>query len=513
MKKLKEEKSLTSDERLIHADSGEGGQLDLSPDKEKIDKEVTKELKDRVKYVEDEINNAETPKPEATTSDGKKKGVEGLTKPAKKLKEKLVLEEPSDMLSERLVLKEDDILDEAVNLTEAPVDDVKELVEDYLFNQFSNVIDNIALVLSSKIKGYDADWAAEEPDDDAIYQQITELVGLISDDLFANAGNYDEGLNEAIPKDAIRAYKRHYNPSNTSSSALDYQNSNLTEISPDEALKLITAGQGENIRMLVGNQLVKLNTRNYGDKDFRNQWLDRDKAYTTKKGNTTTDTMHMPAKHLFTIADKIYVADEKYKDQELLQNRAENPESRRSNGNDSFRTFSPVINLNRNSWSGVGDVVRGSGTGYSGTTDSRELRRFVDRNRSSSSNRNNVKDAAARLRYLDSEKDLQAHTKEYYNLKRNLRYNRDELNDAENNLERIKNSGSPEVIHKREQVANLENQLKSIRKQLALLNFELEGADETDAEAIRSAQAKFDRAKDTLDAAEARINQLLGRNR
>ena len=40
MKKLREDKALeTKDERLIHADSGEGGQLDLSPDKVKIDKD------------------------------------------------------------------------------------------------------------------------------------------------------------------------------------------------------------------------------------------------------------------------------------------------------------------------------------------------------------------------------------------------------------------------------------------------------------------------------------------
>ena len=98
MKKLTEDKALPAeDERLIHADSGEGGQLDLSPDKEKINKEVTKELKDRVRYVEDEINDAETPKPEATTGDGKKNGVEGLTKPAKKLKEKLIIIELKDL--------------------------------------------------------------------------------------------------------------------------------------------------------------------------------------------------------------------------------------------------------------------------------------------------------------------------------------------------------------------------------------------------------------------------------
>ena len=177
MKKLREDKALeTKDERLIHADSGEGGQLDLSPDKEKIDKEVTKELKDRVKYVEDEINDAETPKPEATTGDGKKKGVEGLTKPVRKLKEKLILEEPSDMLSERLILDEDD---------------------------------------------------------------------------------------------TIKVY---------------HKNSNLTEVSVNEALDLVKRGQGKNVRMLIGEQLVRLN-------------------------DTRT-----PTKQLFTIADKVYVT----KDQNLL---------------------------------------------------------------------------------------------------------------------------------------------------------------------------------------------------
>ncbi len=172
MKKLREDKALPAeDERLIHADSGEGGQLDLSPDKEKINKEVTKELKDRVRYVEDEINDAETPKPEATTGDGKKKGVEGLTKPAKKLKEKLILEEPSDILSERLILDEDD-------------------------------------------------------------------------------------------KDTIKVYRG---------------NSDLTEVSINEALNLVKNGQGKNVRMLIGEQLVRLNDQNKN------------------------------VKRLFTIADKVYI--------------------------------------------------------------------------------------------------------------------------------------------------------------------------------------------------------------
>ena len=73
--------------------------------------------------------------------------------------------------------------------------------------------------------------------------------------------------------------------------------------------------------------------------------------------------------------------------------------------------------------------------------------------------------------------------------------------------------GSPENKYKREQVERLEAELKRIRKQLALLNFELEDADENDAAAIAQAQAKFDAAEQTFNTAQDRMNQLLGRNR
>ncbi len=513
MKKLNEEKTLPSeDERLIHADSGEGGQLDLSPDKEKIDKEVIKELEDRVDYVEKEINDADTPKPEATTDSGK--GVEGLTKPAK-IKEKLILEEPSDMLSERLILSEDDILDEAVDLTEAPVDGIREMVEEYLFYQFSDVLDNIAMVLSSKVKGYNADWCAEETNDNAIDQKITELVGLVSDDLFANAGNYDENLDEAIPKDAIRAYKQHYNPNEKSGNALDYQNSNLTEISPEEATKLLKTDDASKIRVLIGGKLVKLNS-GHGDNEFRSNWVDRDKVYTKRSGETVSDTRYMPAKHIINIADKIYVADEKKKGTDIISTRSQSSMGAVPNTG-STRRFSPAVNIaSNNSWSDYGSRVRGSGGGWGSSTDANELRRYIDRNKSArpgTETANDVKDAKARLRYLDSEIALQKPTKEYANLKSGLRSQQRELNRAENELNSAKSSGSPETTYKRNQVAQLEAELKRIRKQLALLNFELEGADETDAEAVKAAQDRYDNAKSALDQAQDRISQLLGRNR
>ncbi len=80
-------------------------------------------------------------------------------------------------------------------------------------------------------------------------------------------------------------------------------------------------------------------------------------------------------------------------------------------------------------------------------------------------------------------------------------------------MNQAKEGGSPETRYKRDEVARLEAQLKNIRRQLALLNYELEDANEADAEAVNAAQARFDSAKGALDQAQTRINQLLGRNR
>ena len=351
MRKLIEDKAPENkDERLIHADSGEGGQLDLSPDKEKIDKEVTKELKDRVKYVQKEINDAETPKPEATTGDGKKKGVEGLTKPIKKLKEKLILEEPSDILSERLTFDEDD-------------------------------------------------------------------------------------MNEAIPKDAINAYKYHYSPNRKGPDALDFQNSNLTEISPEDALEMIKSGNGDNIRMLIGGRLVKLsNYRNYGDANFRNQWVTGDKSYKTRTGKTITDTKDMPARHLLSIADKIYSADEKMKDRKLSKARSENPES--PNNHSSIDVHSPFA---KNWWS---TEIRGSGnypwrSTYDGSTGGLKYDMYRAKKYGDDRDRAMVKDTGARLRYLDSERDLQKPTKKYQELKSRLKDYKNRVNYTEKEIDQL----------------------------------------------------------------------------
>lgn len=115
MKKLLEEKAAPGEGvRMIHDDPGaEVADVDTS-EKEKSDKEALKDLKSRVKSVTDEINNAETPKPEATDGKGKKTSIDGLTKEPKRLKEKLILEEPSDMISEELDLDESLSKEEAI---------------------------------------------------------------------------------------------------------------------------------------------------------------------------------------------------------------------------------------------------------------------------------------------------------------------------------------------------------------------------------------------------------------
>ena len=262
------------DERIIHDNSGEAKDTDTKEQNE-IDKEVIKELEKRVDYVEDEINDADTPKPEATSGDGKSKGVDGLTK-AIKIKEKLTLPEPEDILSE------------AIDFT-----------------------------------GLDDGESEKDP-----HWVNTRKLAMLGQ---ADDYGYDEyDLDEAIPKDAISAYKSApgYNPSARGSSALDYQKSELKEITPEEAQEFYKNGNGNHLRLLIGGRLVKLNDRGKGDTEYRNQYVGRDQAYYKKNGDEIRDTRYMPKNHLFQIADKIYLANEVRKDPAMMAARAENPESK-----------------------------------------------------------------------------------------------------------------------------------------------------------------------------------------
>ena len=513
------------DERIIHDDSGEVEDTDTK-EQNKIDKEVIKELEKRVDYVEDEINDADTPKPEATSGDGKSKGVDGITK-AIKIKEKLILPEPEEILSEAMDLtglddEEDDQRDlHFVNNRKLAM---LGQADDYGYDEYD--LDEAAETVIYKVsiwndgREQDAKYFSNKEEAEKAYEVFEQRARMgydhgmadIEEIILDKSDDSDDSLDEAIPKDAMTAYKRApgYNPNDRGPQAIDYQKSNLTEISPEEAQAMVKAGKEDDIRLLIGNKLVKV-TGGHGHTDYRDDAVDRTKAYSKKSGQVVRDTRYMPNKHLFQIADKIYAADEKRKDLAQTSARAENPESRYSNAG-GLQRYAPAANItSRNSWDNVGSPVRGGGRGWGTTLDARDLQRTITGNSDRWGNKGIARDSAARLRYFDSEKDLQAPTREYNELKNGLRSQIRDIDRASRELEDAKKGGSPENQSKRSRAEQLEAELKRIRKQLALLYYELEDADAEDAQALAAAQDKFDAANANYQNALSRIDQLLGR--
>ena len=144
----------------------------------------------------------------------------------------------------------------------------------------------------------------------------------------------DDDLEEAIPKDLSKGYKR---SRYSGAPGADLQNATYTEVSPDEAYNVIKKQDKEgSVRLLINGRLIKINN-GYGERDARFRTdVPRDKAYIRKSGAEERDTARMGLKHLLNVADKIYVTNESepegQKDMNLLKQRMQNPESPRFSG-------------------------------------------------------------------------------------------------------------------------------------------------------------------------------------
>lgn len=121
-----------------------------------------------------------------------------------------------------------------------------------------------------------------------------------------------EVLTEKIPKDLAKAYKdaNHWSYTHRDSdfaNKVDLENSTYTEISPEQALELKKEGKLNSVRALVDGHLVTY--YNDGQSEYFTE-LPRDKKYTTRTGRDEYNSKYVPLKHVLSVADKIYVADE-----------------------------------------------------------------------------------------------------------------------------------------------------------------------------------------------------------
>ena len=503
---LSEELVINDDISLGNDEEKEAKEIEKSA--EEYEKEVNKELEDKVKDVE-EINEFEAKPIEIHDAEDKKLKIKGLT-------EKLILEEPSDILTEAKDI--DDILFE---LRDQCVRDIHNELHSYLKHcEYANI---------------DYPFSTKEAAIDAL-ESICEEAIYHMDDILDNSGMLtEEVLDEKIPQDLAKGYKA-WNYKGAGSAA-DLENATYDAVSPEEGFKLYKEDPTQ-VRLLVNGKLIDFRSNGKPSDHHRIDWLDNDKAFRNRNGKIVRDTMYIPPKELFKLADKVYVTNEAkpegQKDRNLLTTRSQNYESPNYSGKSL-----PTYNLT-DRWSGE---LRGD-AGSLGSI--KRLERYIKRNldyaadakRNADYYRNNgdegnaeyyenraksyekeadqykakIQDIKARARYADSEKSLEAPFERYKNLKEKIRYAKRDVERSEETLNDRRANGSPQSRDNRQKLQNLQDRLADIKKQILMVELDLEGTDEEDAKAITAAENEFNSRKAEYDAINAELNALLRRS-
>jgi hypothetical protein len=358
--------------------------------------------------------------------------------------------------------------------------------------------------------------------------------------------NYNE-LDEALPFDLAKAYKnrdgnRDYTRFNTN---IDFENSDYTEVTPEEA-KQIYKTDPESLHLVIDGQLITFRENGKPSLDYRIHWLNRDKFYTRASGEVIRDTKKMPASHLFSIASKIYKVDEKTKDQDLLNNRKQNPESPKYNYNpDKVDLTGPGY------WDNPDydkHVLRGSSypSDYTFSSNQRDIDYYKDRIAQEKSdfeqghwngreedyqrtmdrltnmlnsleNRRKEllqqkQDFTARKRFANSEKELKEPFNKYRVLKKDLKDISIKVGIAKDKLQTTKDYGSPETREVKSNLEELFSKLENLQKEIRKAELYLKGCDEEDAEAVEAAEKEVNSVVEKQNELQAEMNKLLRRD-
>ena len=344
----------------------------------------------------------------------------------------------------------------------------------------------------------------------------------------------DDDLDEAIPKDLAKAYKRSRYQGDYNA---DLQNANYNEVSPDEAYNIIKKQDKErDVRIIINGKLIKINN-GYGERDdrFRTD-VPIDKAYVRKSGAKERDTARMGLKHLLGIADKIYVTNEAepegQKDQDVINARRLNPESKFYGGSNRIgdgrgsRNYSGWYSDKeiKNKMDRIYDEYRSRKNELASKLASGDLTQDeynqamkVAKNDLASRLRNDYgadafydkKDYAARKRYRSAEDAITAPIKRYNELKDEIDSAQYSVDEYTKKIDKIKNNGSYKTRDARSSISYYKRQLDSIAAKLAELEMVLETADETDQAEISKAQAELDQYTAKLDSYKDEVKKLL----
>ena len=338
---------------------------------------------------------------------------------------------------------------------------------------------------------------------------------------------------EPIPSDLAKVYKSSYHrPGN-----VDLQNSEYTEITPEEAIQIVRKGDPSSLRLIIEGKLILIDGK-YGSQNdrYRIRYVRRDHQYFTKTGNRVTDTARFPIPHLVKIADKIYKTNENQtpKDPNLMAQRSGNrhsdyeytdlydssfekrganiiPDRRLANKRRNYERELALYNKYLKEYEAETDENKKA-----------SLKRYVDSYKNSADEYykdykdtlNNVNDFKARSRYFDSEQDITKNVRKYRGeLKPKLDRNNRDVKRYQDKLADFDAQGDPSVNRIKSRIADKRNELSEIIAELTNLELDLDGAEYASA---GNRQELVDKINDYLSNANSikqEIDDLIHKNR
>lgn len=371
-------------------------------------------------------------------------------------------------------------------------------------------------------------------------------------------------LNERGPKDIINAYKNTRDLAHVDK--IDFENSKFKELSKEEAMQLLQNQQGDQFKLLINGEVIALDEKGRVASP-RTRYVSSEQDYTGVSGARTAILNRMPGSHLIKIADKIFSADIKRKDLDLMNQRA-NRESDVVNtyselsgaprmstsrgwyhhayGPLSDLEYYPYNTLNRTNLANAIHTAydddleeyKNNLEYYQGMikkidkkmdkldVDSEEYARFLQRRNDYaeqakdaeisieyitdkiSKEINLAKDLKAALRYSDSMKnmiDRKDEIRATWNKSQRLQK---QIEAARENIDNVKHNGSQIAIDRRRDLYLASKELDNLKNELNNVTEVLKHTNEIDAQALTSLQAKYKKIEDEFNQSKDLISKL-----
>ena len=338
---------------------------------------------------------------------------------------------------------------------------------------------------------------------------------------------------EPILSDLAKAYKSSYHRPGD----VDLQNSEYTEITPEEAIQIVRKGDPSSLRLIIEGQLILIDGK-YGSQDdkYRNRYVHWDHHYFTKSGNRVTDTARFPIPHLVKIADKIYKTNENQtpKDPNLMAQRSGNRHSDYDYNRLYDTTFEKRgasiipdkrLAIKRRNYENELALYNKYLNAYEAETDENkkaDLKRSVDIYKASADEYykdykdalNTVNDFRARARYFDSEQDITKNIRKYRGeLKPKLERNNRDVKRYQDELADFDAKGDPNINRLKSRIASKKQELSDVIAELTDLEYNLDSAEYMSAENRQKIVDKIDNHLANANNIKQEIDDLIHKNR